>query len=205
MRESIEWFGQAGQDRIANFLFPSGGTYVEIGGGQPFNLSNSAALEALGWQGVSIEQDADLCREWFGKRSNRIIEADATKVDWADALRGLDHIDFMSADIDELTLPALLRYPFDTHPPGLITYEHNRYLYADTFVTPARTMFRDLGYELICADVRLLDRQLGDYVFEDWFVRREIAERAAPLRSDDIDWKAICRQAGIALPAEPVL
>lgn len=195
----IDWQGQAGQDRIAHWLFPEGERfYLELGGGDPKDLSNSYALEALGWNGISIERDPEIAKRWPGKRRNPCIEADAITIDW-DALDLPPVIHFVSADIDESTLPALLRFPFHRTKVHFLTYEHNRYLYGDAFVTPGLSLFLPLGFVLACSDVRLLHRQLGEYPFEDWFVSPETVERAGPIMgSADIDWLEICDRAGLS-------
>lgn len=195
----IDWHAQAGQDRIAHWLFPGGGFYVEIGAGEPFDLSSTAALERLGWRGISIEKESGRADRFRQVRTNPIVCGDGTVFDWS-AVELPPSPEFLSLDIDEFSLAALINFPLARVRPKFVAYEHNRYWTGDLYRDPARRLMADHGYVLLCSDVRLLDRQLGDYQFEDWFVLPELLPRAEPLRADDIDWKQICRQAGIDLP-----
>jgi len=106
-------------------------------------------------------------------------------------------VEFLSVDVDEFSLAALINFPLRRVRPEFVAYEHNRYWTGDTYRDPARAIMADFGYDLLCSDVRLLDRQLGDYVFEDWFVTPGVAKRAEALRSDDLSWQEICQRAGI--------
>lgn len=193
-----EWHSQAGQDRIVDRLFPGGGFYVEIGAGEPFTLSNSAALEAKGWRGVSIERDEFHAAGHAEKRRNRCVCADALLVDWKTL--GIDadaRVEYLSVDIDDWSLVAMTRFLETGCRPQFVTFEHNRYYSADTFAKPARELMAGLGYELLCSDVRLMHFTLGDYAFEDWFVLKPVPEKAWAIKCHDKSWEEIHALAGL--------
>lgn len=200
-----EWQSQAGQDRIVDWLFPSGGFYIEIGAGDPVQLSNTAALESLGWRGIAVEKDEVLVKQHANARTHKCIHADALTIDWVQYLPEIpERVEYLSVDVDDDSLPAMANLFQHGVRPQFVTFEHNRYYAGDTFAFPARRFMANCGYDLLCADVRLLDRQLGEYPFEDWFALPETAARAGAIRCHDIDWRAIHRLVGFT-PAAPVL
>src|SRR5271165_5197371 len=102
-------YSQAGQDlfvyeRLVKPTNNLSGTFLDIGCGMPSTISNSVALERLGWRGLLVDIDPErvaLCRL---ERKNPVIEQDATKIDWAGVCEahGLSReIDYLSLDIDD--------------------------------------------------------------------------------------------------------
>ena len=52
-------FSQFGEDKwlVDNVELPAKGFYVDVGAGNPINLSNSYLFEKLGWNGLLIDAD----------------------------------------------------------------------------------------------------------------------------------------------------
>ena len=94
------------------------GTFLEIGGAQPFIGNNTWLLEQkYNWRGLSIELDHDLCAMWEGARHNTtMFKADAVEFDYVEAVNviGLPkHMDYLSFDLEppQITLDALKKFP----------------------------------------------------------------------------------------------
>ena len=65
------------------------GTFIEIGGAQPFIGNNTWLLEKeYNWRGFSVELDEELCKMWMGQRPNtHLFVDDANVVDYSKQLR----------------------------------------------------------------------------------------------------------------------
>ena len=171
---------QAGQDtfvyeRLVKPTNNLSGTFLDIGCGEPYEISNSIALERLGWRGLLVDMDpvrVALCRQ---ERKNPVIEHDATTLDWAAVCQehGLGkEIDYLSLDIDDqvgeapksiVVLKNLIDAGFTFRA---ITSEHNRYYLHDAVRDVQRKMLLEQGYGLFAGDVSDHDLE-----FEDWWVR----------------------------------
>ena len=142
------------------------GTYLEIGSSDPYIGNNTALLENLGWTGISIEIDNDLCTLFNNKRKNKCINIDALDYDYS-SLTGV--IDYLQLDCDppKVTYEILTKINFDSCDYKVITYEHDYYaddtkLYRDK----SREFLKSKGYFLIVGDVAPNDTDN----FEDWWV-----------------------------------
>lgn len=51
---SVRWFSQVGQDRLVHSLSVPG-VFVDLAANDPYENSNTAALEMLGWKGICID------------------------------------------------------------------------------------------------------------------------------------------------------
>ena len=145
------------------------GTYLEIGSSDPYIGNNTALLENLGWTGISIEIDNDLCTLFNNKRKNKCINIDALDYDYS-SLTGV--IDYLQLDCDppKVTYEILTKLNFDSCDYKVITYEHDYYaddtkLYRDK----SRKFLTEKGYFLIAGDVAPNDTDN----FEDWWVLPE--------------------------------
>lgn len=67
----ITWFSQVGQDKLVNSL-STAGIFVDLAANDPYENSNTAALEKLGWRGICI--DPTLRSKQLFKNSNRSCE-----------------------------------------------------------------------------------------------------------------------------------
>ena len=110
------------------------GTYLEIGGGRPYDGNNTALLEELGWDGISIDLHQPYVDEWNESiRSNSIIRTDATQINYKQFLKEnnfSDVIDYLQIDIDPCaqSYDVLTKIPFEDYKFGVITFEHDHYL-----------------------------------------------------------------------------
>ena len=167
-------YSQAGQDLFALEVlgFKRGGTYLEIGSGNPIKINNTYLMESeYDWEGVSVEIDAnsvDLFRE---KRRNPVICADALILDYREvyAEHGLGddngHVDYLSVDIEADSFLALLAIGLVTRRFSVITFEHNIYTGSETIRRQSRELLIGHGYTLVAKDVAHRGNP-----FEDWYV-----------------------------------
>ena len=147
------------------------GTFLEIGGAQPFIGNNTWLLEeGYNWRGLSIELDHDLCEMWKGKRPNtKLYEDDAVNFDYVRAVDDLSlprHMDYLSFDLEppEITLDTLRKFPFEKLSFNCITYEHDAYRqWGDVYAH--RDIFNLHGYDLVGADIRN-----GPCTMEEWYI-----------------------------------
>ena len=81
-------------------------------------------------------------------------------------------IDYLSLDVDTLSLNVLNILPLDEYKFKVITIEHDGYLYGDEYREQQRSILESFGYLLLCSNVYV--QQPGyegkEYPFEDWWV-----------------------------------
>ena len=170
------------------------GTFLEIGGAQPFIGNNTWLLEeGYNWKGLSIELDHDLCAMWEGERPNtKLYEANALDFDYVKAVDDLGlprHMDYLSFDLEppQVTLDTLKKFPLEKLHFNCITYEHDAYRqWGDIY--GHREIFNMHGYDLVGTNIRN-----GNCTMEEWYIHGtlNIAMRDK-LRSKDCEaWELL--------------
>jgi len=148
------------------------GSYLEIGSAEPYIGNNTALLEKLGWTGISIEIDKELCNLFKRKRKNPVINMNALDYDYT-SVRG--EIDYLQLDCDppEITYQILTRLNFDHCKYKVITYEHDYYVdESKTYRDKSRAFLKSKGYMLIAGNVAPNDTDN----FEDWWIYPELVD-----------------------------
>ena len=148
------------------------GSYLEIGSAEPYIGNNTALLEKLGWTGISIEIDKDLCNLFKRKRNNPVVNMNALDYDYT-SVRGV--IDYLQLDCDppEITYQILTKLNFDHCKYKVITYEHDYYLdESKTYRDKSRAFLKSKGYILIAGNIAPNDTDN----FEDWWVNPEFID-----------------------------
>lgn len=177
--ENIEKnYSQAYQDMFVLMMTnaKNGGSYLEIGAGDPIFGNNTYLLEKhYNWHGLSIEINSDLVSKFIKNRTNKIINADATKINYQKLLSeyGSYNIDYLQLDCEppNKTFEILLSIPFDKYKFGIITYEHDYYLdMTRSYRDKSRNYLKTLGYTLIVNDVSCDDSTS----FEDWWIHPDL-------------------------------
>ena len=155
------------------------GKYLEIGAGDPYFGNNTYLLEKnYAWTGISIEINNDLVNKFKTHRSNTIICADASKINYEKLLNSLNmdnNFDYLQLDCEPAskTFEILLSIPFDKYKFGIITYEHDYYLdMTRSYKQKSRNYLQSIGYKLIVNDVSADD----DTSFEDWWIHPELID-----------------------------
>jgi hypothetical protein len=151
------------------------GTFIEVGGAQPFVGNNTWLLEEqYNWQGFSIELDEELSSMWNGNRPlTPMFQADAITFDYVakvDELGLPHHMDYLSFDLEPpaITLQALKAFPLDQLSFNAITYEHDAYRQWGP-IYEHREVFVKHGYDLVGENLRN-----GGCTMEEWFIHESV-------------------------------
>lgn len=171
--QKVIFQSQANQDELVIALLydllgkEGAGYYLEIGSGDPIEISNSYVLEKnYGWRGISIDISLNFLARWYLNRSNPLLFADATQLDYGSTLEALPQvIDYLSLDIDGLYDEVLRKVMVSKRIFKIITIEHDAYRYGDTYRSKEREILTEQGYHLLCGDVAF-----SGTVFEDWWI-----------------------------------
>ena len=180
-------YSQLNQDVFVDkVLQQDDGFFIEAGCGDGYTLSNTLALEEIGWTGLLIDIDKDLlekCLKLRSKNSN-VLRLDLSLVSLSDVLRAFDApkiIDYLSIDIDDYSLAPLVGFPFEEYDVKVITFEHDSYRLGSQLQTPSRKFLKEKGFKLICRDVggNILEATtLIPYTMaspqEDWYINTDL-------------------------------
>lgn len=167
----------AKQDQFVSRLFDNknDGFYLDIGSCDSICSNNTFYFDQIGWKGICIEIDSKYNYSYNSRKNCLFINDDAKKIDYSlhfDEYNVPEIIDYLSLDVDTLSLDVLQVLPFEKFKFNVITIEHDSYLYGDKYKKLQRDILSSYGYELICSDV--LVEQPGFYntncPFEDWWV-----------------------------------
>jgi tetratricopeptide (TPR) repeat protein len=175
-------FSQCYQDMFVLSMLngKKNGTYVEIGGGDPFWGNNSALLEQnYDWKGVSLEYNQELVNKYSTQRKNKVLCKNALEMDYSKLLKehfDTNEIDYLQLDCEpsKSTFEILLSIPFDEYKFAVITYEHDHFVdVTRTYRTKSRNYLKMMGYELVVNDIGPTDW----YSFEDWWVHPDLVNK----------------------------
>ena len=156
------------------------GTFVEIGGADPFKGNNTALLERdFDWKGISIEYDEKFIENYRNNRTAKLFHDDALTVDYEKLLKENfegNVIDYLQLDIEPArnTYECMLRVPFDKYKFAVITYEHDYYVdITKSYREKSREFLSSKGYVLVVNDVS----PDGKSNFEDWWVHPDLVDK----------------------------
>jgi len=178
------FYSDASQDQfVANmFGFKQNGFYLDIGSCGAYGANNSAYFETLNWKGICVE----INEHWnssYNSRSCFYVNKNALELDYLKLLQETSapqSIDYLSMDIDTLSLECLSKLPHDEYRFKIITIEHDHYLYGDEYREKQRDFLTKLNYKLICSDVlvppNLIQRE--NCSFEDWWIDEQHFDNA---------------------------
>jgi hypothetical protein len=157
------------------------GTFLDVGACHPTELSNTYALEQLGWRGILCDNDPGACTLLREQRRGIVVEIDVTKFDWEmiSNLPVLIPFNYLSLDVDAASLAALENLLSHGVTFEMATCEHDRYRFGNGPRDKMRDLLRAAGYIMHRGDVKGMD---GFSEFEDWWWTPEIAKQclAAP-------------------------
>lgn len=174
-------YSQAYQDMfvLAALKGKRNGTYLEIGSEEPKYKSNTYLLEKeFSWRGISVEIDEPEVARFRAERSNPVVCADATKLDYTSLLKKTNFpeaIDYLQIDTEpsSTSFEVLLTIPFEKYKFAIITFEHDHAVdFSRTYRDKSRRYLRSLGYQLVVPDVGPTDW----YSFEDWWVEPSLVD-----------------------------
>jgi hypothetical protein len=171
------FYSDAKQDQfVANILdFKRDGYCVDIGSCHSIISNNTYFFQSLGWTSISIEIDERYNGSYNSRESGVHLNDDALKIDYKKEFQEYEFsksIDYLSLDVDTLSLDVLKILPFDEYQFKVITIEHDAYLYGDIYREEQRNFLNSHGYMLMCSNVFV--EQSGfegkECPFEDWWV-----------------------------------
>ena len=151
------------------------GTYVEIGGDHPINISNSYLLETqYDWNGISFEIDSNKVEYYNSIRKNICICSDATEVDYQTVFSEYNmsqRIDYLQIDIDPSwqSLKALKNIPLDQYRFSVITFETDSYKDGPNSAEECHKILSEFGYKLLIKNVANYGNP-----YENWYVDQTI-------------------------------
>jgi hypothetical protein len=157
------------------------GTFLEIGGAEPFKGNNTALLEKnFDWKGVSIEYSEKFVKNYRNNRSANLIHDDALLIDYKKLLSENfegNVVDYLQLDIEPArnTYECMLKIPFDEYKFAVITYEHDYYVdVTRSYREKSREFLKSKGYILIANDIS----PEGTSNFEDWWVHPDLVSES---------------------------
>ena len=172
-----QFYSDAKQDQFAaNILkFKRDGYCVDIGSCHSVISNNSYYFQGLDWTSISIEIERGY-NESYSTRTNGVhLNKNALEVNYKETFEEYEFpksIDYLSLDIDTLSLDVLKILPLDEYRFKVITIEHDAYVFGDEYRDPQRNILTSHGYLLVCSNVYV--EQPGyegkEYPFEDWWI-----------------------------------
>ena len=171
------FYSDAKQDQfVANILnFKKNGYCVDIGSCHSIISNNTFYFQDLDWTSISVELESSYNESYGTRKSGVHLNEDALSVDYTQVFKEYEFpksIDYLSLDVDTLSLNVLKILPLDEYKFKVITIEHDGYLYGDEYREQQRSILESFGYLLLCSNVYV--QQPGyegkEYPFEDWWV-----------------------------------
>jgi hypothetical protein len=144
--------GQAFQDKFAAEIIGHTGTFLDIGASHPIELSNTYALEQLGWTGVLVECNPEHVALLQSQRASRVIAQDAIRIDWRKELQ-IPVMDYLSLDVDESSFFALQNILFTGPRFRCMTVEHDAYKHGVERRDAMVNLLESQDYMILCKDV----------------------------------------------------
>lgn len=174
------FYSDAAQDQfVAKILnFKKDGYCVDIGSCHSINSNNTYFFQELGWTSVSVEINSEFNNSYHSRNKGTHYNDDALKVNYSEVFEENNfpsNIDYLSLDVDTLSLDVLKILPLDKYTFKCITIEHDAYLYGDTYRKEQRKILEEHGYHLLCSNVLVPNPGHQGYngepcPFEDWWV-----------------------------------
>lgn len=176
--KKVKFCSDAKQDEfVANLLdFKKDGYCVDIGSCHSVYSNNTFAFQDLDWTSLSIEIESSYNDSYPSTRKlGTHLNENALKVDYKKEFKECEfpkNIDYISIDIDTLSIDVLKLIPFDEYTFKVITIEHDAYLYGDQYRKQQREILNEKGYLLLCSNVYVEQDGYYDkeYPFEDWWI-----------------------------------
>ena len=172
-----QFYSDAKQDQFAaNILkFKRDGYCVDIGSSNSVISNNTYYFQGLNWTSISVEIEQGY-NESYSTRTNGVhLNKNALEVNYKETFEEYEFpksIDYLSLDVDTVSLDVLRILPLDEYRFKVITIEHDGYLYGDKYREQQRNLLNSYGYLLLCSNVYV--EQSGyegkECPFEDWWI-----------------------------------
>lgn len=172
-----QFYSDAKQDQfVANILnFKTDGYCVDIGSCHSIISNNTYYFQDLGWTSISVEIESGYNQSYSTRKSGVHLNENALEVDYKSVFEEYEFpkiIDYLSLDVDTISLDVLKILPLGEYRFRVITIEHDGYIYGDDYREQQRNILSSYGYVLLCSNVYV--EQPGyegkEYPFEDWWI-----------------------------------
>ena len=169
-------YSQVHQDLFALTLIGRRGYFLDLGAGWDHSgiNSNTLLLEENGWDGICIEGDnlSSIRRKTESKRA-KVMNVYIPQTKIIDILRDNNApkvIDYVSVDIDPMSMIALNNFPFDEYEFKVMTFEHDSYRNGPEQKNQSHSLLTEKGYICLCNDVQVPEGMGETNYFEDWWI-----------------------------------
>ena len=172
-----QFYSDAKQDKFAaNILeFKKNGYCVDIGSCHSIISNNSYYFQSLDWTSLSVEIERGYNESYSTRKNGVHLNKNALEVNYKEVFEEYEfprNIDYLSLDVDTLSLDVLKLLPLDEYRFKVITIEHDAYLFGDKYRELQRSILNSHGYLLVCSNVYV--EQSGyegkECPFEDWWI-----------------------------------
>jgi hypothetical protein len=172
-----QFYSDAKQDQfVANILnFKKDGYCVDIGSCHSIISNNTYYFQSLGWTSISVEIESGYNDSYSTRKQGVHLNENALEIDYKSVFEEYvfpKSIDYLSLDVDTVSLNVLRVLPLDEYRFKVITIEHDGYLYGDKYREQQRGLLQSHGYLLLCSNVYV--EQPGyegkEFPFEDWWI-----------------------------------
>ena len=154
------------------------GIYLDVGSAHSQFSNNTFFLSKYkNWKGICIEVNSKFYDSYKNRNNCTFINQNAIGIDYKKLFNNLNYLylDYLSLDIDELSLDVLKALPLDIIRSKVITIEHDFYLHGDKYRQAQRNILQNFGYKLLFGDIFVEPvNRASDLSFEDWYVDRDV-------------------------------
>lgn len=174
------FYSDAKQDQfVANILkYKNDGYSLDIGSCHSVISNNSYYFQNYNWTSITVEIENQYNQSYSSRKNGVHLNDDALSINYKkyfEKYKFPKSIDYLSLDVDTLSLDVVKILPLHEYTFKVITIEHDGYLYGDKYREPQRSILSSRGYSLLCSNV--LVEQAGyegkQFPFEDWWVYPE--------------------------------
>ena len=172
----LKSYSQVCQDQFALKLIGKNGYFLDLGAGWDPSLvnSNTLLLEENGWSGVCIEGNFESAkiRKEYSIRAEvvSVYIPETTILDVLKHVNAPKVIDYVSLDIEPMTIIGLQNFPFHEYEFKVLTFEHDFYIHGSKQKDDAYEILTKYGYIRLCNNINVPEEMgLGLY-FEDWYI-----------------------------------
>lgn len=177
----MNFYADAGQDQfVARMLqFKRNGYCVDIGSCHSIISNNTFAFQELDWASITVEINSEYNDSYRSRKNSKHYNENALKIDYQKIFEENNFpetIDYLSLDIDTLSLDVLKILPLNKYKFRIITIEHDAYLYGDEYRLKQREILKNNNYILACPNILVPNPGHIGYdgvslcPFEDWWV-----------------------------------
>jgi len=169
-------YAQVCQDQFALTLIGKNGYFLDLGAGWDHSgiNSNTVLLEENDWSGICIEGHGPSHALRLEKAKQALVLnvfiPDTQIIDILKNNNAPKIIDYISVDIDPMSMIALNNFPFDEYEFKVMTFEHDSYRNGPEQKNQSHSLLTEKGYICLCNDIQVPEGMGETNYFEDWWI-----------------------------------